>query len=189
MNPATLFVLRECCDNPRQHLGGGSSQRASNSVAYRGCLRIDFGNEGRAIIVGRECCRRIDDRTRSDDQDDVGAGRGLLCFLPNISRQRFAKPDDVGTPAPAARVVDFVERKAGGAEWAACIAVGATRLAQTAVQLEYVARAGAQVERIHVLGGEREIVKRVLQLGDREVAGIGLGSLVRGPALVIPGPN
>jgi hypothetical protein len=57
------------------------------------------------------------------------------------------------------------------------------------VQLEYVARAGAQVERIHVLGGEREIVKRVLQLGDREVAGIGLGSLVRGPALVIPGPN
>src|SRR5580658_554776 len=149
-------VLRERFDNPRQHVGGGFSQRKSNSVAYRSCLRIDFGNEGRAIIVGRECCRRIDDRTRSDDQDDVGASRGLSCSLPNIARQRFAKPDDIRTPAPAAGVLDFVERKARSTEWAACMAAGATRFAQAAVQLEYVARAGAQMERIHVLRGERE---------------------------------
>ena len=121
---------------------------------------IYFNDKRGLIIVRRQSGCGIHDSASAHDQDCDSLRRGFLRPLPDVLRQRFAEPDDVGAPPSAARVFDFVVRKTGGIERPACVTARAARFAQAAVQLEYVARAGAQMQRVHVLRGERKVVKR-----------------------------
>ena len=137
----------------------------------------------------RERCGRIDDGARTDDEDDAGARRGGFGFTPGCRWKRFAEPDDVGSKASAAFVIDFLERHSRSAERAACVAARTAYLAQIPVKLQDVARTGAQVKRIDVLRRKGEVADRFFEPRERVVAGIGFGALMRGFALVIPRPN
>src|SRR5579875_2890671 len=80
-----------------------------------------------------------------DDDQNVRASCGGDGARPNGGGQRFSEPNDVGPKAAAATVLDRSQVELA-LDRTALVTSGAARFAQIAVQFEYVARTGAQVQ-------------------------------------------
>jgi len=57
------------------------------------------------------------------------------------------------------------------------------------VNFQDVARAGARVQAVHILRGDGQVRRQLLQIGQRAVAGIGRRFQAGRDAFVVPGPD
>ena len=106
-------------------------------------------------------------------------------------RQRLAEPDDVGADeiaaVRAARRSLVAARDVGQGEAGVALA-HALEAQGAAVQLDHVARAGALVQAVDVLGHDGE-GHEPLELGQGVVAGVGRGLLDLAEAVHVPAPH
>ena len=119
-------------------------------------------------------------------------GAQLLGRVQRVRRQAFAEPDDLRAQVVAAlgaarRLLRLIGEVLPAV--AAVPAVDTAEAAHAAVELDHVGRPRALVQPVDVLGDHDDLGQQPLELGDGEVAGVGLGVGGHAEAVLVPAPD
>src|SRR3990172_7341646 len=127
-------------------------------------------------------------------QDHLGLTAFSLCFQQSILREAFAEPYHARTAQPITTLVPEpleVERAAEPFERRSTwnTPTCALHVENASVQLQNVARPGASVQSVYVLGGDDDARDQVLQLSQRPVTRVRRGREIGRDPLVVPSPD
>ena len=156
-------------------------------------LGIDVDHDGAGLAGDHRHGRGgVDHAGRADDEHHVAAGAELLGGVQRVGRQPLAEPHDLGAQVAAAlgaarRLLVLVREVVPGV--ATMTPLDAAEAVHRPVQLDDVGRAGALVQPVDVLGDHDDARQHLLELGDRVVAGVGLGRRSHAEPVLVPAPD